>query len=652
MHGNRALLWVAVGVLCCAPATAQSPFAANVSGPLSQRVVAYQIDAKYDPAKHTVDATETLTYHNLTGQPLDRFPFHLYLNAFQPKSTWVREAHRDGYFRTSDLEEWDPLKDNGSNEITSLEVAGMGDLTKQMKFISPDDGNADDKTVFEVKLPLAVQPGQDVQFKIKFRATFPEVIARTGYKRTFLLAGQWFPKVGVWWHDQWNCHQFHAMTEFFADFGTYDVKITLPKNYVIGATGVQVSDTDNGNGTKTVAFHAEDVHDFAWTADPNFKVVEGQFDGSVGTVKIRLLTYGSHKSSWQRYLDVTKRAMEKFDQWYGPYPYAQLTIVDPPHGAGEAGGMEYPTFITGDTSWHLLRGDLDEPENVTVHEFGHQYWYGMVATNEFENAWLDEGINSYSEVKVMDRLFGRNTSSLNVLGIQMGDGEGLRAFYLGHSDLDPLARASYTDMSMGSYGAVSYGKAATMLATLETIVGEQAMRNALHTYFLRYRFTHPTQEDFMRTVNEVTGQDLKWYWDQAVYGTQVLDYEVLRASSSRVDWYEEDATDKKDATTYETQVILHRKGDFVFPVEAEVKFDNGESIRQRWDGKDRWVRYIYQKKAKVVSVEIDPDHKVTMDGDYLNNSRTTDRQKGATGKIAAYWMFLTQFLAQMLSWLV
>ena len=226
-------------LLISASAAAQSPFAPKVSGPLSQRVVAYQIDAKYDPPQHTVDATETLTYHNLTGQALDTFPFHLYLNAFQPKATWMHEAHRDGNFRSSNLEEWKD-SDYGSNTVTSFEVVGMGDLTSQMKFISPDDGNPDDKTVFQVKLPRPIAPGQDVTFKISFKAKFPEVIARTGYKRTFLLAGQWFPKVGVWWHGQWNCHQFHALTEFFADFGTYDVKVTLPKDYVIGATGVQV----------------------------------------------------------------------------------------------------------------------------------------------------------------------------------------------------------------------------------------------------------------------------------------------------------------------------------------------------------------------------------------------------------------------------
>ncbi|MGA2903907.1 MAG: M1 family metallopeptidase [Candidatus Korobacteraceae bacterium] len=636
-------------LLWSAAAAAQSPFAPEVTGPLSQRVVAYQIDAKYDPPTHTVVATETLTYHNLTGQPLDTFPFHLYLNAFQPKATWIHEAHRDGSFRTSSLATWKP-EDYGANEVTSFEVVGMGDLTRQMKFISPDDGNPDDKTVFQVKLPRPIAPGQDVVFKIKFKATFPQVVARTGYKRTFLLAGQWFPKVGLWWHGQWNCHQFHALTEFFADFGTFDVKITLPKDYVVGASGVQVSDQDNGNGTKTVGFHAEDIHDFAWTADPNFKVINDTFDGSVGQVRIRLLSYDSHQRQWQPYMFCVKETMKRFDQWYGPYPYAQITVVDPPHGAGEAGGMEYPTFFTGDSGWFIPKG-FHFIDLVTEHEFGHQYWYGMVATNEFENAWLDEGINSYTEVKVLDSMYGEDASILNWLGAQLGERGEQRFGYLGAPDFDPISRHSYRDMSIGSYGAISYGKTASMLLSLETIIGEQTLRNALHAYFMRYRFTHPTSEDFMHTVDEVAGQDLSWYWNQAVYGTQMLDYEVLRADSTPVKWFDENLKEKKGETEYETQVILHRKGDFIFPVEAVVKFDNGETTYERWDGKERWVRYVYRKKAQVESVQIDPDYRVRLDSDFLNNSYVTESQHGAAHKIATYWMFLTQFLAQMLSWL-
>ena len=168
---------------------------------------------------------------------------------------------------------------------------------------------------------------------------------------------------------------------------------------------------------------------------------------------------------------------------------------------------------------------------------------------------------------------------------------------------------------------------------------------------MKYRFTHPTQEDFLRTVNEVAQQDLGWYWQQAVYGTQILDYEVLRADSTPVQWFDKKLDEKKGVTEYETQILLHRKGEFIYPVEAEIKFDNGETDRVRWDGRDRWVRYVYVKKAKVLSVQIDPEYRVTMDRNYLNNSIATEHQSTATHKIIIYWTFLTQFCGQMLSWL-
>src|SRR5258708_14623799 len=187
--------------------------AINSDKPMSQRVVHYEIDAKYDASKHIVDATEVLTYHNLTGQALDHFPFHLYQNAFQPTATWVREAKTAGS-RDIGYDKWED-KEYGSEDIKSLEVVGQGDLTPQLQFIAPDDGNKDDKTVVDVHLPKAVAPGSYVQFKIAFQTMLPETQARSGWNRDFTLGGQWFPKVGVWWNGAWNCHQYHATTEFF-----------------------------------------------------------------------------------------------------------------------------------------------------------------------------------------------------------------------------------------------------------------------------------------------------------------------------------------------------------------------------------------------------------------------------------------------------
>src|SRR5215469_14829113 len=369
---------------------------ANEGQPLSTRVVNYQIDARLDAAKKTIDATEWLTYKNLTGQPQQTFPFHLYLNAFQPKSTFMTEVHLYGTRGMNAGSGWDP-KHYGAITVTKFEVEGMGDVTDKMQFIQPDDHNADDRTVMQVTLPKPIAPGASVQFRMVFHDVMPEVVARTGYKRDFFMVGQWFRKVGAWGHNAWNCHQFHATTEFFSDFGTYDVRITLPQNEVVGAGGDLISTNNNADGTKSLVFHSEDVIDFSWTAYPHFIDVEDSWTGSAGTVKLHVLMSPGHMASAPRYIKVLKGAMTLFDKWYGPYPYDRLTVVDPPEGALAAGGMEYPTLITAGTGPDLVTPKgLLTPEVVTEHEFGHQYWYAMVATNEFEDAWMDEGINSFS----------------------------------------------------------------------------------------------------------------------------------------------------------------------------------------------------------------------------------------------------------------
>ena len=624
--------------------------AINSPTPMSQRVVHYEIDARYDAAKHTLDASEVLTYHNLTGQPLDHFPFHLYLNAFQPKATWIREAKLLGNRDTS-YEKWEE-KQFGSEEIKSFEVVGQGDLTQQLQFIQPDDGNKDDKTVVDVHLPKAIAPGAHVQFKIAFHDQMPETQARTGWKRDFVLGGQWFPKVGVWWNGAWNCHQFHAMTEFFADFGVYDVKLTVPQYEVIGATGVEVGSVNNPDNTKTVTYHGDDIHDFAWTISPRYEVKDDSvFEGQMGPVKMRILMQPAHWSQVERHEKILKESLEYFERWYGPYPYKMITLVDPEPGSA-AGGMEYPTFITGESSWFMPSG-LHLPELVVEHEFGHQYWYGMVATNEFEDAWMDEGINSYSEVKVLDAILGRNTSILNIAGATAGERELQRLDYIGPADLDPIAQKAYDYYNFGSYGGITYGKTASVLLTLEGIVGADTMQKAMHAYFMKYRFTHPVKEDFLKTIEEVSGKNLRWYFNQAIYGTQVMDYEVIKIDSFPVNWYQEQkkASSKDDKNTvYLSSVWLHRKGEFTMPVEVEIRFDNGEKVREHWDGQNRWMKFSYEKKAKVESAEIDPDHKIHIDRNNFNNSRTAEPHEKPAVKVSNYWLFVTQWISQALAW--
>jgi peptidase M1-like protein len=624
--------------------------AINSSTPMSQRVVHYEIDARYDAAKHTVDANEVLTYHNLTGQPLDHFPFHLYQNAFEPKATWVREAKLTGS-RDTTYDKWED-KEYGSEDIKSIEVVGQGDLTSKLHYIQPDDGNQDDKTVVDLPLPKPIAPGAYVQFKIAFHEQMPETQARSGWKRDFVLGGQWFPKVGVWWHGAWNCHQYHATTEFFADFGVYDVKLTVPQFEVVGASGVKLGEVNNPDQTKTLTYHGDDIHDFAWTASPRYRVKEdGVFQGQMGPVHMRILMQPAHWSQVDRHEKILRESLDHFERWYGPYPYKTITLVDPEPDSA-AGGMEYPTFITGETGWFMPQG-LYGPELVVEHEFGHQYWYGMVATNEFEDAWMDEGINSYTEVKVLDSILGKSTSIMNIAGATMGEREQQRLFYASAADLDPIAQKAYDYYNNNSYGGITYGKTASVLLTLEGIIGQDTMDRAMRTYFMRYRFTHPTKEDFLKTIEEVSGKDLRWYFNQAVYGSQVYDYEVSKLDSFPVDWYrEKDKARKKDDkdTVYRSTVWLHRKGDFVMPVEVQINFDNGEKVREHWDGQSRWTKFSYDKKAKVESAELDPDHTVQIDRNNFNNSKTVEENSKPALKISNYWVFMTQWLGQFVAW--
>ena len=629
--------------------------AVNSSAPLSQRVVHYEINAKYDAAKHIIDATEVLTYHNLTGQPLDHFPFHLYQNAFQPNATWVREAKRDGS-RDTAYDKWE-AKEYGSEEIKSIEVVGQGDLTSQLHYIAPDDGNKEDKTVIDLPVAKPIAPNAFVQFKIAFHEQMPETQARSGWKRDFLLGGQWFPKVGVWWQGAWNCHQYHATTEFFADFGVYDVKLTVPQNEVIGASGVEVSSVNNPDNTKTVTYHGDDIHDFAWSVSPRYKVRESTYQSQSGPVKLTFLMQPAHWDQAERHERVIRETLDRFEKWYGPYPYKTLTVIDPePDSAAE--GMEYPTFITGGTNWFMPDG-VHLPELVLEHEFGHQYWYGMVATNEFEDAWMDEGINSYTEVKVLDSILGKDKDILNAAGVSMGEREEQRLSYISVADRDPMAENAWSYYNSNSYGGVTYGKTASVLLTLEGIVGEDTMNKAMRAYFMKFRFTHPTKKDFLDTIQEVSGKDLKSYFDQAVYGSQVLDYSVLSVDSQPVNWYEEnkdtnkDKKEKKggkDDTLYQSYVSVHRKGDFAMPIEIEIKFDNGEKIREHWDGQSRWTRFSYVKKAQVVSAEIDPDHTVQLDRNNFNNSYRVEPSAKATYKLSNYWTFVSQWVGQALAW--
>jgi hypothetical protein len=613
--------------------------------PLSPRIANYDISVSLNAKDKMISATETLVWRNTSRDRITELQFHLYLNGFRKsESTFMKESQGSSRGAAMDVGGW------GWINIDAIAIRGGEDLTAKMEFIHPDDGNAADQTVMRVRLARPVLPNQTITLDISFTAKMPTVFARTGYYDDFFMVAQWFPKIGVYepagmryaTTGQWNCHQFHANTEFYADYGVYNVDITVPRSFVVGATGVRERERLNGDTTKTLFYHAEDVHDFAWTASPRYEVVEDTWEH----VAIRLLIQPEHRDQAERYIQSTKAALQYFHDWVGKYPYPNLTIVDPPIKAFGAAGMEYPTLITGGSIYGMIEG-LKLTELVTVHEFGHQYWYGLVGNNEFEEAWLDEGINQYSETRIMDETYGVKTSNVDFLGYRLGDLESARQGYLGMSNpkIAPT-RLNGWEYKAGGYGNLTYSKTAVFMSTLERLLGRPVMDEIMRTYFERWKFRHPSSRDFIAVVNEITknrlgskyGNDMNWYFDQVLYGTDICDYELTSIRNRRIS--------RPEGVLYEAWVVVSRLGEVRMPVEVLVHFDSGKEVREQWDGQARWKEFKYTGDDRIQWAMVDPDEVLQIDINFLNNSKTLDVDSTPAWKYTVKFLFWIQNILQ------
>lgn len=603
--------------------------------PLSNRIANYDIAVKLDAAKHTLEGKEILVWKNTSTDEISELQFHLYLNAFKDKnSTFMKES--GGRLRGDKMDK--TAKENwGSIKILSMRVQNGENLTKKIKFIQPDDLNEKDQTVIKVALSKALKPNESITLNIDFKAKLPKIFARTGFSGDYHLVGQWFPKIGVYEQagmryaktGQWNCHQFHADSEFYADFGVYNVSMTVPKKFILAATGIFQNEKLNKDNTKTITYQANDVHDFAWTVSPRFVVTERQWQH----VKIKSVVQPEHKGSTERYFQSAIIALEYFQKNLGKYPHSALTLVDPPLTGAGSSGMEYPTFITcGETFWGIPAG-MRLPEVVTIHEFGHQYFQGILASNEFEESFLDEGFNQYYEGRIMDETYKKG-SLINLFSYKMGDMESSRAAYVSMDNvqISEIFRESWK-YPKGTYGTLTYMKTAIMLKTLENLIGRNTMDEIMQTYFIRWRFKHPAVKDFIAIVNEIApkrtnnkyGKNFNWYFEQTLYKAPDCDYSVKEIN--------------------EKSCKVNRSGEMVFPVEILVKFIDGKEEVISWSGLEKNKTYTFEKAIN--SVIIDPKNKILFDLNLNNNSQTIKQSSLPFTKYALKMMF---WLQNILAW--
>ena len=649
----------------------RAPRADTATGAAAQspRNASYSIDVTLDHAARTLTGREVLTWRNISPLTTSELRFHLYYNAWRnTRSTWMRERILGLSLALHDR----PEADWGWIDVTRIRLLAAGDslpidLTADAAFVAPDDGNTDDRTVMAVRLPAPVAPGETIHVEVEWTSRVPRPFARTGAVGDYYLIAHWFPKIGVLEAGGWNCHQFHAVTEFYADYGIYDVRLTVPAGWVLGATGQQRRVADNGDGTATHHYTAEDVHDFAWTTSPAFVDLADRFEHpGLPDVDIRLLLQPEHRAQAERHFEATRRALKHYGEWFGPYPYDHLTVVDPPWRSG-TGGMEYPTFFTAGTRW-LAPALTDGPESVTVHEAGHQFFQGVVGTNEFEHEWLDEGLNTFATARALDQFFPHYLEERFFRGFvpwtftdvpwsRAIDGNRLDS-YRPSARMDVPATPSYRYWPPSAF-SISYDKTALWLHTLERHLGWPTLQRGLSAYYERWKFDHPQPRDLFDALSEAAGADLDWFFDQVHGSSAVFDYGVAQLRTRRsaergfFDGEFRSGSDGDGAGEIESTVVVRRYADGIFPVDVAVEFADGHVERRTWDGRAQWTAYRFVREARATSAAVDPDRVLLLDVNYTNNSRTTEPRAGeAATRWALAWMVWLQDLLLTYTFLV
>lgn len=545
MTFSRYLLFGFAGVFACVNAQAQNK-------PYFQQHVAYKITVSLDDVKHELTGFETLEY---TNQSPDALPFiwmHLWPNGYRENGTALEKqltASGDLDFHYTD--------DVNRGGIDQLDFKVNGEAIKTEAHPVHID-------IIKLVLNQPLQPGQKITITTPFHVRVPNGnFSRMGHVKNQYQITQWYPKPAVYDRNGWNEMPYLNQGEFYSEFGTFDVFITLPKNYVVGATGdlpandpeilwmnelaaatkkkMETFDPDkpskeeapSASETKTLHFHQENVHDFAWFCGKNYNVLKSQvtLPRTNHTVTTWALFMDNHAKTWKEATRYINDALFYYSKWNGDYPYNHCTAVDGALTAG--GGMEYPniTVISAGSSAYQL-------ETVVMHEVGHNWFYGMLGSNERLHPWLDEGLNSYNELRYQETKYPNKyllgdtlkpSGGAKILGMTRYK---QKAQYYQLTSLScrqhidqpmELPAAEYLELN---YAAIVYFKSAGVFDYLRGYLGDELMDKCMQTYFERWKFKHPEPADLRAVLEEVSGKNLSWLFDELIPTTKKLDYKI------------------------------------------------------------------------------------------------------------------------------
>lgn len=577
-----------------------------------QQHVSYKMDIVFDDTKHQFSGDQSIIYTNNSPDTLTRIFYHLYFNAFQPGSMMdVRSRTiQDPDPRISDR--ISKLKENeiGYHHVQSLKQDG-----KALEYEVSG-------TVLEVALKKPLLPGKSTRLEMKFNSQVPVQIRRSGRNNqegVDYTMTQWYPKLAEYDKNGWHTAPYVAR-EFHGVFGEFEVNIDMPSAYTLAGTGVVQNPEGVGRGYARTQptgdrvvwkFKAEKVHDFAWAADKNYRHLTTSLDNGT-EIHFFHVNDSSLLENWDRLVSYTVKMFDIMNDRFGVYPYPQFSVIQ-----GGDGGMEYPmcTMITSGGSFGGL-------VSVTVHEAIHNWYYGVLASNETKYPWMDEGFTTFAQNIVLDSLFERNKANPHERSYR-----GYLASAIS-GEQEPMSTEADLYETNKHYGVNAYSKGCVFLAQLEYIMGEEAFAHGMKRYFKEWQFRHPDPNDFKRVMEKTSGIDLDWYFDTWIGTTKTVDYHIHQVSC--------------DAA--ETSIVIERKGGLPLPAEVLVTTVEGKksyhyiplqlmrwakpapkNIDGTWEQHSDWpwAYPMYELRipidlAEIESIEVDPMHR-SADTDRSNN---------------------------------
>ncbi len=603
----------------------------------------YQIFTSLDHSTHSTISKTTLSLYNSAFDSITELRFYMYLNSFKNfNSSFL--IHTNEIFGR-DISKWKP-DEMGWIQIDSIFCINSNsreDLSNRMAYIQPDDGNVFDESVLNIPLTKSIPPGREQTFEIYWRSKMPKTIARMGYRQNFYLFCHWFPQLGVFERNkygnyEYNCHQAFRNTEFYSEFADYEVTIECDTIFKLGSSGViQAMDKVAGTNKNKYLIEAQNVIDFTWSIDPNFAIFKDQWKD----VQINLLLPQDYKNQAERFLNILKFAMAYFEEHLASYPYPSITVVCPPFHALQSGLMEYPTLITTG-SFYAMPENIRFTESLLVHEFSHQFFMAIIATNEKESPWMDEAFATYFEDRIIDSAFGNNKSLINLFGFQFGNVELTRNEYvrLSNPAQGITARPGWV-FDRQNYKGLIYSKPAITFHSISRIIGQKTMDLILKLYYQKWQFGHPKECDLLDLFSEglnkytdnITATKINTLLYESLYTSKTMDYQVMNINHEK--------SNANNTLEWSSTIELQNKGDWNFPVEILVEFENGEAELYHWLEKTETKTIKIIKKFKVSKAYIDPDQKLLMDLDLNNNKMQLAKETNKDYSVfqnAIYWV--------------